>query len=466
MRKLDKFYSFIALLFLSLPIFSPIRMSAQVQTARTNTPIDQYINGFYEYLPQGYTPGGQKYPLMVFLHGSGEIGDGSAAQLPIVLRNGPPKLISEGTFPTSFTVNGQTFKFIVISPQFNSEPDVPLVPGAVNDILDYAIAHYQVDQSKIYVTGLSMGGGFVWEYAGWDGTDFVKRLAGILPVSGAASPALDRCKEMAKFHLPVWATHNLNDPTVPSQYSIEFVHLLDSLQADPAPLITIFNASGHDAWTATYDPSFTQNGLNVYQWMLQYTRVGDNVTTNIILPVTLTDYAAALTGPSEVTVSWATGVEENNKYFIVQRSADGKQFSNIDTTASFGQSTGHSYSYKDENPLTGNNFYRLSQVDLDGKTADFGILEVTLKTPSSFALRVSPNPVRNTLNLQLFHPEMGSLQVRLSDAQGKIIGSWKFSKQQANWMQSLDITSLPAGSYFISVEGGKTIKEVRQFVKE
>jgi Secretion system C-terminal sorting domain len=79
---------------------------------------------------------------------------------------------------------------------------------------------------------------------------------------------------------------------------------------------------------------------------------------------------------------------------------------------------------------------------------------------------VSPNPVRNTLNLQLVHPEMGSLMVRLSDAQGKIIGSWKFSKQQTNWAQSLDITSLPAGSYFVSVEGGRTIKQVRQFVKE
>jgi dienelactone hydrolase len=465
MRKLDKYCSFIALLFLSLPIFCPIRSTAQVQTARTNTAIDQYINGFYEYLPQGYTPSGQKYPLMVFLHGSGEIGDGSAAQLPLVLRNGPPKLISQGTFPTSFSVDGQTYKFIVISPQFNSEPDVDLVPGAVNDVVNYAIANYQVDQSKIYVTGLSMGGGFVWEYAGAD-ADYAKRLAGILVIAGASPPNNDRETKMVEWHLPVWATHNQDDPTVPSSYTTGIVSLLISLGANPAPLITIFPVSGHDSWTETYDPAFTQSGLNVYQWMLQYQRVGNNVTTGVILPVTLTDYSATLTGPSEVTVSWTTGVEENNKYFIVQRSPDGKQFSNIDTTASFDQSTGHSYSFKDENPVAGDNFYRLTQVDIDGKTTDFGILDVTLASQSEMALRVSPNPVRNTLNLQLVHPEMGSLLVRLSDAQGKTIGSWKFNKQQTNWVQSLDITSLPAGSYFVSVTGGKTIKQVRQFIKE
>ncbi|MEO8112395.1 MAG: hypothetical protein ABI594_20270, partial [Ginsengibacter sp.] len=137
---------------------------AQVQTAKYIS-MTSLSNAYYEYLPQGYsTTGGQKYPLMIFVHGSGETGDGSPSQLSRVLRNGPPKLISQGIFPTSFTVKGQTFKFIVLSPQFTVWPD----DINIDDIINYAIKNYNVDTSRIYLTGLSMGGGVVWQYAGDD----------------------------------------------------------------------------------------------------------------------------------------------------------------------------------------------------------------------------------------------------------------------------------------------------------
>src|SRR6218665_538778 len=80
--------------------------------AQTHTPryivISEKIKGFYEYLPQGYPTSMANYPLILFIHGSGEVGQGTPESLPLVLRNGIPKLINEGSFPTSFVSGGQT----------------------------------------------------------------------------------------------------------------------------------------------------------------------------------------------------------------------------------------------------------------------------------------------------------------------------------------------------------------------
>ena len=119
--------------------------------------VSDKVKGFYLYTPQGYPESGVKYPLIIFVHGAGERGPGTPSTLPSVLNNGIPKLIASGTFPKSFTVNSQTFKFIIISPQFNY-PGFPSV-NDVNDMINYAETKYLVDKNRIYITGLSMGGG-------------------------------------------------------------------------------------------------------------------------------------------------------------------------------------------------------------------------------------------------------------------------------------------------------------------
>src|ERR1700761_8939790 len=108
---MKEFYSFSMGAFcLLLSLFLSPAAWAQVQTAR-NIATGPNSHGFYEYLPQGYSSSNTTYPLIVFIHGTGELGNGST-DLPAVLRNGPPKVISQGQFPTSFTVNGHTYSFI------------------------------------------------------------------------------------------------------------------------------------------------------------------------------------------------------------------------------------------------------------------------------------------------------------------------------------------------------------------
>src|SRR5450432_3004669 len=198
--------------------------TAQTQTAR-NISMTANSDGYYEYLPQGYESGTQNYPLILFAHGAGELG---AVPLSALLGAGLPALIDQGNFPVSFTVNGQTSSFIVISPHFSMNWPVPT---DIQDILDYVVQHYRVDQSRIYMTGLSMGGGVTWDYAGGSSI-YANRLAAIVPIAGASWPEPSRGRVIANANLPVWATHNDGDPTVPVSYTNDYI---TNINAAPSP---------------------------------------------------------------------------------------------------------------------------------------------------------------------------------------------------------------------------------------
>lgn len=462
-----KFYQFDRVSFFSIILTlltSHGYTQVQTQTPRPNVNIDTWCNGYYESLPTDYNTSGKKYPLLIFLEGQGEIGNGGS-QLDLMLHNGPCQMLSVGTFPSSFTVNGSTYSFIVISPQLNTWPAPNDEPTAVNDIVTYMIAHYRVDTTRVFLTGLSMGGGITWDYAGYTGAAYTKRLAAILPIAGASSPSTYRAAQMAKYHLPVWATHNSGDPTVPVSYTEGYIADLNAAGANPAPLETIFNANQHDAWTETYT-SLVQNNMNVFQWMLQYQRVGDSVIANgtsVVLPVELTDYGLDVTG-STVDIHWSTAQEVNNRYFILQRSADGQTFADLDTVPSAG-SGGHIYAYYDEHPLSGNNFYRLEQVDIGGEVTFFGVLRASFGSATGSAFIISPNPARSMINLQLTSKEEGTIHASIVDVQGRVLQTLLFNKQGQQWTQAVNVGMLSPGSYFIRLDIGE-YRAVQGFIKE
>jgi len=249
---------------------------AQVQTPRYLSMITN-SNAFYEYLPQGYQTESGTYPLLIFVHGIGELGRGTTTSLPYVLYNGPPRVIKDGKFPNSFKVRGDEFKFIVISPQFISWP----TSTDIKEVIDYAVSHYRVDINRIYLTGLSMGGGVVWEYAS-NSVAYASRIAGIVPVCGVAPSNAQKGQNIASANLPVWATHNDGDGTVEVSNTHNFIYHINSSNPQPNPLAkkTIFNDDSHDAWSKTYNPDFKENGLNVYEWMLLFRRGGGSQPVN------------------------------------------------------------------------------------------------------------------------------------------------------------------------------------------
>jgi hypothetical protein len=448
---MKQFYRFstMGLLCACLLVVLADQLSAQTLTPKY-IPTSPNSNGFYEYLPVGYDPAGTKtYPLMIFVEGVGEHGNGTT-QLYYVLNNGTANLINTGQFPNSFTVNGQTFSFIVLMPQFMQSPAETDIDG----LIQYALSNYKVDANRVYLTGLSEGGEIAWAYPGYS-VAFANKIAAILPVCGAIGINDSQAHNIAAGDVAVFATHNFDDPSVNYIFTVNNVKAVNS--ATPPPLIpaqdTIFpdpEGNGHNAWLVTYDPTIPvyESKLNVYQWMLQFSR-----GTTVPLPVSLISYTAEATaGGTAVNVDWTTGQEQNNHYFILQRSGDGIGFMDLDTIAAAAPpGGGHSYVYTDHAPLPGNNFYRLEQVDIDGKSTAYGILKVDLANQVVQDLRVSPNPSVGDIRLQLIDSALESITVSLVDLRGQQLRTWDFEKDALLWNQAIHLGRLPAGTYVLKI---------------
>jgi predicted peptidase len=135
-------------------------------SSQTSQRLDTTVKVEMDYLlslPKGYDKQ-DSWPLVLFLHGAGERGD----DLELVKKHGPPKLIGEG----------KDFPFIVVSPQ--CPKDVWWEPIELSALLDQVIKTHKVDQDRIYVTGLSMGGFGTWRLAAFT----PDRFAAIAPICG------------------------------------------------------------------------------------------------------------------------------------------------------------------------------------------------------------------------------------------------------------------------------------------
>lgn len=154
--------------------------------------------------------------------------------------------------------------------------------------------------------------------------------------------------------------------------------------------------------------------------------------------------SASLQNDGTVLLHWTTGVEINNKYFDVLRSANGRDnWKSIGKVLSKGNSTndGNFYTHLDANPLNGNNYYRLVQYDTDGKYQTGHIVSVNISGWSE-SLRIVPNPASTYCQIQGI--ETGQ-QVFILGINGTIQRKITLSSQT----QKIDITSLVPGMYFV-----------------
>lgn len=185
-------------------------------------------------LPEGYDADAAKtWPLIVFLHGSGERGD----DLELLKKHGPPKLIAAG----------QKLPAIVASLQ--CEKARIWDPHGVKAVTDHVAATHRVDRQRIYLTGLSMGGFGTWETA----LEYPDTYAAIAPICGGAGVRwvmADRIKD-----LPCWIFHGDQDTAVPLEFSEKIHNALK--KAGSSAKLTVYPGVGHDSWTRTYeDPAF------------------------------------------------------------------------------------------------------------------------------------------------------------------------------------------------------------------
>lgn len=200
------------------------------------------------YLPEGYDKQQDKrWPLIVFLHGSGE----SGSDVNAVKKHGPPKLLAAGTdLPVK--------NFIVVSPQcpdrrrgWNTDH--------LNMLLDEVLDKYRVDHDRVYLTGLSMGGFGTWSWA----EHYPDRFAAIAPMCGGGDPILARRLR----NMPIWAFHGEKDTTVPIKSSQVMVDAVKQAGNENVKF-TRYPDAGHDCWTESY------NNPELYDWFLQHKRNG------------------------------------------------------------------------------------------------------------------------------------------------------------------------------------------------
>jgi|GEM_PF-2654646 len=201
-EKMEKFILILLICsMISMLDILPVSAEAGKLTARPLGTTDAPF-GFYEYLPEGYDADQTKtWPVVIFLHGLGERGNGTT-ELSDILKHGLPKEINKG----------KQFPFIAIAPQLSKASDLHwyhsnVVP-VIDEMVEYVKDNYRVDTRRIYMTGLSMGGGGTWKYA----STHPEKLAAIVPDCGAYK--LSDTDSTKIKDLPVWAFHNWGDPTV------------------------------------------------------------------------------------------------------------------------------------------------------------------------------------------------------------------------------------------------------------
>lgn len=197
------------------------------------------------YLPKEYdTARETRWPLVLFLHGSGERGE----NIQQVTHQGLPRLVERGS----------DFPFIIVSPQcpthdwWTTEASIASLAALIDEIEQ----RYSADSDRVYLTGLSMGGYGAWVLA----AAYPDRFAAVVPICGGGDPST----VCALRGIPVWAFHGDQDHIVPVHETHKMIDALRDCGGDAR--LTVYPNTGHDSWTPTYD------NPELYIWLLAQRR--------------------------------------------------------------------------------------------------------------------------------------------------------------------------------------------------
>lgn len=216
-------------------------MTAQIPSTFSATITREVSLPYLLYLPPEYEQQGD-WPLVMFLHGMGERG----SDLSAVTIHGMAKLIAAG----------QDFPFVVVSPQCPLGSYWTEQLEALEALLDHVTDTLKIDQRRVYLTGLSMGGYGTWYLA----SRCPQRFAAIAPICGGGLPwAAERLAQV-----PVWAFHGSKDDIVHPQESRRMVQAVK--EAGGSARLTMYKDVGHNSWAQAYD------NPKLYQWMLRHSR--------------------------------------------------------------------------------------------------------------------------------------------------------------------------------------------------
>jgi pimeloyl-ACP methyl ester carboxylesterase len=263
--------------------------------------VNSNVAGFGQAVPARYNLTTKKYPLIVFIHGIGELGTGPSR----VSCCGLPHHLANKTFPANFNVGGVNYSFIVIAPQFKVRPSA----AQVQSVIDFAKRRWRIDDTRVYVTGLSMGGGSTWDWSAVYG----QNAAAIVPVCGGTKPTTTMAANIASKNLPIWGLYSTADQVVPVQWGRDFFSWVDARNATYASRtkLTIWTDASHNGtWARAFNPTTKVDGYNIYQWMLLNKRGSASSTTPAPAPApsTSTNKVPVARAGSDKTIYLAQGI--------------------------------------------------------------------------------------------------------------------------------------------------------------
>jgi hypothetical protein len=169
------------------------------------------------------------------------------------------------------------------------------------------------------------------------------------------------------------------------------------------------------------------------------------------LPLELLDFQANNKG-GKSELSWLTASEVNVQGFDIERSATGKVFEKVGYVKSAGTPRG-SYSFTDEVPMSGTNYYRLKIISTNGSIEYSPVRSVTLGEGRTTGLSVSPNPAKEAVTVKLNANEAKTTTLELVDIAGKVLLTEKKRVEVGFNQLNLNLSNYPAGMYFLKVDG-------------
>ena len=284
--------------------------AAEVMTKETFVSSGNITLPYRLYVPEGYTSS-KEYSFLLFLHGAGDRGNDNEKQ---VLKN--MGLINRIINGETVTYGGETIdsskEFIIVAPQcmtgsqwvdtswsVTPDPSYKLddvaqskYMTAVVELIDSLKAEFSINHSRMYVTGLSMGGFGTWDLL----MRYPDLFAAAIPMGGAG----DTAKADVIKNTPVWTFHQMHDPTVVAAGTVAMVKTLTEVGAEVK--FTPYFDTYHDAWTKGYaEPE-------LLQWLYSHTKD----QTNVAFGGDSITYGASDWAKGEIALSYAAGIMTKN----------------------------------------------------------------------------------------------------------------------------------------------------------
>ena len=215
----------------------------------------------------------------------------------------------------------------------------------------------------------------------------------------------------------------------------------------PLSDFTGLTARGHLAQLIFVSSNSTVYIDNVYFWKPAGT-----------VPVSLVDFTATKSGKSAL-LNWKTLNEVNSRGFVIERSTNGNAWSQLQfVNSNLNSNVSREYSAIDKNPANGVNYYRLKQVDVDGRQTLSSIATVKFNSSDLMEFAFYPNPAKNYINVSLNTITSEKARIDLMDAKGSVVFTSTYAKSEQGSTKKISLNNLPKGIYLIRFTDGATVK--------